>query len=341
MKRTIIILLLFIIPSILFAGKSSLKEIPKIKLNNSSGFSLSKITDINCDLCACYLGIDPHYNMNTFGIRFRHRGYINEPAPGNDAINSTDAAGNEPPSVFHEGHSHSGKKESYNTFEIWGRYYINPKIQVLFSIPFSRNEIDNGNISGFGDAYVITQYQIFNTDVDGDTKFRNRLFMGGGLKFPTGKYNQTTGTGSFEPHFQTGTGSIDFILNSTYLATYNQAGLSTDVSYRINTRNSNDYKFADRLNINSSFFYKIRSDNMTFLPNAGIYLEQAEKDHSKNSVDENSGGSVLFATFGIDFYLKGFSLNFNFQKPVSENLNGVQPKNDKRIVAGFGYSFDL
>jgi hypothetical protein len=294
---------------------------------NFSPSTLADLSDINCDLCGCYLGPDPNYNFNSAGIRYRFRSFS-----GNS---SSELSNNE---LDHSGHSHEDD-ESYSTYELWGRYYISPKFQLAGTMPFSYNKIGDESFSGAGDMQVQAKYQIFNTEVDGSTKFRNRLFLGGGVKLPTGKFNQEDDSGEVVPHFQTGTGSFDFLLTGTYFAKSGGLGFVLDAVYKINTENKNKYLFGNQMNVNGVFSYDIVADNVTIIPYAGIYYEYAPEDKSDSVKDPNSGGNALFGNFGVDVTAGMIAFKLNYQPPFSQSLNGNQPQNDYRLIAGIGYSF--
>lgn len=291
---------------------------------------IGSISDIGCDLCGCYMGIDPNYHLNIVGLRFHTFKFVTE-AHTTESLAQND----------HPDHEGTQSAEYYNNLELFGRYYITPKIKILFSVPFSQNNIDGKTLNGFGDAKLLAQYQIYNTDMNGKTKYWQRIFLGGGIKLPTGVYNKTLTNGSVEPHFQPGTGAFDFIFTGTYISKLLEydLGWSNDVVYTVNTVNNNDYRFANRFNITSSFFYEADAGNFAFLPHAGVYFETAKEDRYKGEIAEGSGGSVLFATGGLDIYYKKFSLDMTLQLPVNENLNGDQPENRFRIYTGLGYSF--
>lgn len=291
---------------------------------------IGSLSDIGCDLCGCYMGIDPNYHMNLVGFRFHTFKFVTETHLTESLIQND-----------HPDHEGTQSTEYYNDLELFGRYYFTPKIRVLFSIPFSRNNIDGKILNGFGDAKLLAQFQIYNTDINGKTKYWQRIFLGGGIKLPTGVYNKTLTYGVVEPHFQPGTGAFDFIFTGTYISKLLEydLGWSTDVVYTFNTVNSNDYRFANRFNLTSSVFYEADAGNFAFLPHAGVYFETAKEDKYKGETAEGSGGSVLFATGGLDIYYKKFSLDMTLQLPVNENLIGEQPENRFRIYTGFGYSF--
>lgn len=339
MKKIILILL-----GLFIAGNVSADDFDKysdfskhLSDELAKEYKLFRPHSVECDLCACYLGIDPSYNSSQIGIRYSSFKFF---TPGHTG--ATD------PNLDHEGHTTEDSHESYDNVEISGRYYFSPFVRLLVNAPYSLNDINGKKIKDFGDVSIIGQYQLYNTDIDSDTKLRHRLFAGGGIKLPTGAYNKSIVFGEVDPHFQPGTGSYDFLLSGTYLARYQgKLGWSNDVIYTINTVNSNDYRFANRFNFTSSFFYLIEAGKQTrmggkewnFLPHAGTYVEYAGKD-TQNDVDvEDSGGSTVFLTGGMDVYYNQFSINFTYQHPVSENMNGAQPENRRRFFIGLGYSF--
>ena len=295
-----------------------------------------KLFKPECDLCACYLGIDPSYNSSQISLRYSSFKYYSEGIP----VESD-------PNVDHGETGTDPSTEYYNRVEVTGRYYMNPSVRFLINIPYSLNNIDGKRIKDFGDVSVIGQYQLYNTRVDTETDFRNSVFVGGGVKAPTGAYNKSIVYGEVEPHFQPGTGSFDFLLSGTYLVRYkSNLGLSTDVIYTINTTNSNEYRFSNRFNVTSTLFYIINAGKRThtgtewtFLPHSGVYLESAGYDTQDGADVDDSGGSVLFATGGIDIYYNQFDISFTYQGPVSQSLNGDQPQNKYRFYIGAGYSF--
>ncbi len=294
-----------------------------------------KLFKPECDLCACYLGIDPSYNNSQIGIRYSSFKYRNPGLPGEANLD-------------HEGHGTEESNESYDNVEITGRYYFSPFVRVLLNAPYSMNTIDGKRIKDFGDVSLIGQYQVYNTDIDADTEFRQRLFAGGGVKLPTGAYNKSIVFGEVDPHYQPGTGSFDFLLSATYLARYQgKLGFNNDVIYTLNTANSNVYKFANKFNLTSTFFYQIETGKLTrmggrewtFLPHAGTYLEYAGFDTQDGVEVDGTGGTTVFLTGGLDIYYNQFAVNFTYQHPVADNLNGTQPENERRFFIGAGYSF--
>lgn len=326
---------LFILTAMLFfifnlkteAGpKSSYLKKP-VKLSD-----IQDLSEAECDLCGCYMGLEPNFEKNQVGLRYYSFKFKTEPHQEDP---------NEPVLDHHPTDAPNGSEEYYNNVELYGRFYFNPKFRLLFGIPFSFNNIDSKALNGVGDLRFVAQYNVYNTEMTGRTNFWQRIFLGGGMKFPTGAYNKQLVYGVTEPHFQPGTGSFDFIFTGLYIAKLQKAGLGwrNDFVYTLNTVNKNDFRFANRFNIASTFSYDIVTETLNFLPHAGIYFETANPDQQNGQNVEGSGGSVLFGTFGFDVFYKMISLDFDYQLPMVQNFIGEQAENSFRYFLSAGYSF--
>ncbi|MEO8665720.1 MAG: hypothetical protein ABI462_09510 [Ignavibacteria bacterium] len=328
MKKLFLILTAFIFLGTAANAANSPKHIhlkKPLKLSD-----INDIQDTQCDLCGCYMGLDPNFALNQVGIRFSSIKFFTEGQP-----ETTD------PALDHPGDGTQSSTEYYNDLEFYLRYYVTPKFRVLFSLPFGSNEIDGKKLNGVGDAKLLAQYQVYNSEITGKTVLWQRLFLGGGFSLPTGIYNKQLTFGVTEPHFQPGTGSFDLIMTALHLAKLEKVGLGwrNDIVYTINGKNKNEYSFGNRFNWNSTFFYELPASELTILPHAGIYFESAKQDQQNGLPAEGSGGDVWFGTGGMDFYYKDFSLDFNYQFPIHEKFIGEQAGNDYRIYAGLGYAF--
>lgn len=288
-----------------------------------------------CDLHNTFLGINPNYNQSMIGFRYRYRFFTGAHVHANHTHSG-------------EGHDHgdvSGDfRELYHTWEMWGRWYPNPKLQLIFSLPYSYNlESSDGvvgeSVAGIGDLSLMARYQVFNVFPRTNGGWEHRMFAGGGVKLPSGAFRKESAEGDVNPLIQTGTGSVDFLASLTYLVKVKKFGLSNDVVYRHNTTNWNGYRFANRVNLSSSLFYTLNAGDFSIFPNAGVYLETAEMDLDGAAYQVNTGGMVLFDSFGADVYYKNLSVNLAVQMPLMENLKGTQGENGMRISGGVNIAF--
>ncbi len=303
-----------------------------------SGQNKQDKSETECDMCGCYMGIEPNFSKNQVGLRYYTFKFFSPADPETAAETQTDNTGL-PNQVNHE--EHSSSTEYYNNVELYGRIYISPKMRVIFGIPFKFNKIDNKELNGMGDMRVLGQYQVYNTNITGKTVYWQRVFLGGGLKLPTGVYNKQLVYGITEPHFQPGTGSLDLIVNGLYMGKLEKLGIGwrNDIAYTFTTTNKNEYQFANRFNAATTFSYDLNVSSLTMLPHAGLYYETANSDKLNGKSAAGSGGNVLFVTSGVDFYYKLLSLDVIYELPISENLYDAQPENRYRLYLGLGYSF--
>ncbi len=286
-------------------------------------------TEIGCDLCGCYMGLDPNFSYSQLGVRYSLVKFF------------TEAHTEQNQNVDHEGHEATSSAEYYNDLEFYVRYYFTPKLRLFLTVPFSSNEIEGNRFNGMGDMKLMMQYQVYNSEITSKTNLWQRIFLGGGASIPTGVYNKTVAQGEVEPHFQPGTGSFDLLLTGLHLAKLEKLNLGwrNDVVYTVNGTNKNQYSFGNRFNWTSTFFYEFDTETLVFLPHSGVYFESANQDKLNGTYAAGSGGDVWFWTGGIDTYYNEFSIEFNMQLPFSEKLIGEQPNNDFRIYTGIGYAF--
>lgn len=84
--------------------------------------------------------------------------------------------------------------DSYHTMEIWSGWNIGKRWQVLGFVPYhlNRKVSDDGvtEINGMGDISVLANYQLLHTRKihQRNKTIEQQLWLGGGVKLPTGKY---------------------------------------------------------------------------------------------------------------------------------------------------------
>jgi hypothetical protein len=288
-----------------------------------------------CDFCNCYLGLNPHFKKNSIGLRYHYTSY-NGSHMDDSEIRELNL-------------SNDDFWERRTNIELHGQWYPTQKMKVLFSFPYIINsegtDVGGGEetgteiIKGIGDPIVIAHYQLFNETGD-TTNFSHRLLAGGGIKFPFGKWKLEDGAEAHERIHQPGTGSWDFLASIEYLAKYQRFGLNTNISYLITTSNDQSFQFANRFNANVICYYQINVKAASLYPNLGAYLEQAGKDKDHHDNLQNSGGTILYAHVGMDFYFKNFSLNTAFQLPAMQRLNEPQPHMNFKFITGITYAFN-
>lgn len=286
-----------------------------------------------CDICGCgvgnsYIGILPDFYKKIFGVRYRYNSLLTHIGAGGATTYLTTA-------------------EMYRTVELWGGYNIGSKFRIMVAVPYSFNERLNQGITrsknGLGDVSAAGYFQaISNRKVIFSNKLLvQSLWIGGGVKLPTGKYNPSDKSAANENTnlFQLGTASTDFTINAMYDIRLQDAGLNIASAYKINTANKYDYKYGDKLTINGEAYYKFRIKNkVTIAPNTGIQYEKSQKDTDRKFGVDISGGYLLSGTAGVETSFKKISIGGNYQIPLSQNLGSGFVKANNRFMVHISFA---
>jgi hypothetical protein len=286
-----------------------------------------------CDICGCgagnnYIGILPDFYKHIIGIRYRYNSL----------------------------HSHIGvngantyltTQEKYKIAELWGGWTFNNKWRLMLTLPYSVNEKINqagaASKSGMGDITVAGYYQLMNKKktVLKDKLFVQSLWLGGGVKLATGEYNPVdkNNTNQNTNLFQLGTASTDLIIAAMYDARLMDAGINFSTQYKINTGNKYDYRYGNKLNLATQVYYKIKFNNLTIAPNAGLQYETSSKDFDTDMIVDLSGGRLLSGGFGVETNFKKIAIGANWQTPLSQNLGEGFIKANNRMMLHVAFAF--
>ncbi len=283
---------------------------------------------IACDICGCgvgnsYIGILPDFRNHIFGLRYRYNSMWTHLGVGGSFTYLT-------------------TKETYNTIEAWGGWNIGNKFRIMASIPYSFNDRTNLGVTnsknGMGDITVSGYYQLLNNK---RSDFKNKLlvqslWIGGGVKLATGKYNHLdkASTNNNANLFQLGTGSYDFNIGVMYDIRLQDMGINLSTNYKITTANKYNYQYGNKFNINTQAYYKFTIKNkLTLAPNAGVQFEKTKKDLDNGFNVTVSGGNLLLGTAGVELTFGKKAIGANFQTPFSQNLaNGIVKANNRVMV---------
>lgn len=280
-----------------------------------------------CDICGCgvgsyYIGILPEFNKKIIGIRYQYKTLRTHIGAGGATTYLT-------------------TNETYRTAEIWGGWNIGSKVRIMGFVPVNFNERLNQGVAttknGIGDVALTGYYQAFSISKTAGSKILvHSLWVGGGVKLPTGKYEPIVKQPGVETAniFQLGTKSVDFTMNAMYDIRLQDAGMNVNASYKMNTANSYDYQYGNKFSGNASLYYKLRiKQAVTIAPNTGILYETAEKDMDGKYESDVSGGYVLTGTIGLETGFKSFSVGGSWQTPLSQNLaNGFVKANNRLMI---------
>ena len=212
---------------------------------------------------------------------------------------------------------------------------------------FSRKKSDDGTTisNGVGDLLVLVNYKVFTSSAlvnNEKTTLRNDIYVGGGIKLPTGANSVDTSNPDFnigDFNSQAGTGSVDYILNLTHNLAWNKSGIVTNVAYRFNTANKQDYRFGNRSYINLAYYYTLTAGETKIKPNVGVSYQSNAINKFKGAEVDGSNGYNFNSTVGVNVLHKKVGVNAMASIPVAQNMYDGQTKLQSRIVLGVTYSF--
>ena len=280
-----------------------------------------------CDICGCsagnyFIGPFPQFRKHFFGLRYSFRSFHSEVS----------------------GDATQFSKDFYQTTELWGGINVGKKWQIIGFLPYNINkQVSDDGIkrnSAFGDVTLIANYKILNKK--NATKKGNVitqvLWIGGGIKLPTGKFKADPDDIIPDANNQPGTGSFDFLINTLYTIHIDDWGVNSNINYKINGR-AGDYRFGNRFNLSSFFFRSFIDKKKTWIPNAGFTYESLKENKLNKAGIESSGGKVLLAAAGLETVFKKLNVGFNFQYPLAQNLSAGQTHSGLRGMVHLTYTF--
>lgn len=288
------------------------------------------IQSFACDICGCglgnyYIGMVPQFGRRFVGLRYQYQPFHTHLS--ND------------PSQF--------SNDYFQTVELWGGMNIGKKWQVLAFVPYSFNvqNSDDGKSqkSGLGDVAAILNYSLLEHSslTKKGKAIYQQLWIGGGIKLPTGKTEIDPGASDLVAiaNSQLGSGSTDFMLNAAYSLHIDKWGFTSNVTYKINTASKENYKFGNRLSSNSFLFYTIQSRKLSLSPNIGFQYEHSNANSLGSAKVDQTGGFSSFATVGVEAGISKINIGFNVQNPLSQDYALGQTKSGLRAMAHVTFSF--
>ena len=264
-----------------------------------------------CEICGCsvgnyYIGLLPQFKTHFIGFRYHYNKF-------NTRLVSD-------PSQY--------SKDFYQTVEIWGGWNIGKRIQVLTFVPFNFNHqvSDEGttNLHGIGDAMILANYKLFdiNSKTNNGKNVNQQLWIGGGLKLPTGKFEIEANDPDVASmaNMQLGSGTTDILVNGMYNIRTGNIGITTQTNYKISGTNKDGFRFGNKFSASSFVSYGFNSKATMISPNFGLLYQNTCESKLQNSKVDLTGGSLLQSALGVEFGFNKVSIGANVQLPIAQNF---------------------
>lgn len=285
-----------------------------------------------CGVCGSsggnqYLGLLPQNRQNFLSIQYQLREFTSEhPAHGESILTE-----------------HS--REQYHTVQLWGRYYITNRIQILAFVPYVNNIQRQGNVtnifSGLGDVTVLANADIITSPAD--AKWKQLFQAGAGIKLPTGVYdNKAIQNEDGLPNMQPGTESWDLSINANYTLRKEVMGINVEGAYTFTTANPYNYKYGNKLSAGLLAFYSVKRGTLAILPQAGTKLDIISADYDnyayrwKNTL---TGGKQVYAVAGLQLYFNKIGFQTSYQYPIYQHFASGLVKTRYRVETGINLLF--
>lgn len=291
---------------------------------------VASVTNAYTQACCCTgaganYSILPNLNKHIIGVRYSYKNYFSETQSLNPELNGTIT------------------RQHLNTLELFGRFNLTKRLQLSVFLPVSfiqqQSKISTDKTSGLGDMSFLLQYNLLDPLKCNGKKTKHQLRLGLGTKLPTGEFKMNADD-LFSTNLQLGTGSIDFIGNAIYTFRYKEFGFNTSVSCKFNTTNNKGYRFGDKLQSGTNFFYVFDVKEVQLMPAVGFNYEHQFSNGKDGRLLDFTGGDFLSSVVGFDVYYKQFAFSSSVSPAMMNHLNwNGENKNRFNVELGVFYNF--
>lgn len=261
-----------------------------------------------CDICGCklggyYFGLLPQYQSHFVGLQYSRAHFS---AYIDNAFTEDEYSA-----------------DTYHRIDLLGRWMLSDRWQLNLNLPYVFNQMEGNvqqvDLQGLGDAVVLPMYQVLRQqEEEGAARWRHALLLGAGLKLPLGSFEREDQGEIINRNFQTGSGSLDYLLAANYTLRKQQLVINADINYRLNTANQVDYRFGNQLSAALQAMYIWESALLSVVPTLGLMYEQADRHREGKVIQGNTGGEALLGLAGLQLHRNQWSLNAQYQRPLSQ-----------------------
>ena len=290
-------------------------------------FGIASLNASACDICGCSsgtntLGLLPSMNKHFIGFRFQQNNYYSTPHETGGSV-------------------YSASNEYFKTLDIWGRYSIGKRFQLMGFVPYKLNKRVNSTstlkLNGIGDATILFNYQFIK--LDNNKKWKQSLLAGIGVKLPTGKFDAIQKYQFINENIQIGTGSVDIPFNMNYFIRKEKLGVNAEASYKANSTNKQHFKFGNKFTSAFRLFYQTKYKEFALIPQIAMNYEHNNSNSREKIAEEFTYGFGIQNQYGIDIYYKKIGLNIQYSLPLINKYGEGHIENKGRFSTHLIYLF--
>ncbi|MCC5936154.1 MAG: hypothetical protein JJU34_02620 [Lunatimonas sp.] len=262
-----------------------------------------------CDACGCALGgfnfgIIPQNEAHFVGLKYSRAHFYADMMHGGELEFSNDL---------------------YQRMDFMGRIALKERLQINAILPYMYNRMNGSHekeqLSGLGDPMAMLNYKLIDQKGNPMDAWLHNLWIGGGIKAPLAHFEYAQSAQLINPNFQLGSGSWDYLALANYTSMKNRWGINLEAVYKVNTANSQNYRFGNQYNTQASVFYMTKKGNTQLIPVAGLYHEHGGQHTFEGFLQGNSGGRLTMAQIGLQVQTGTWMLHGNFQNPLVQDFN--------------------
>jgi hypothetical protein len=278
----------------------------------------ASLSAMACDICGCSVS---NYNPNLFpqlskkylAIGYTNREFVRHIGLADESTDRLQAL------TIAAGYK-AGKK-----------LHLTADIPVIFQN--SRFANTNNTETGVGDLTLLASYRVWEKMTK---NWRQNFSMGGGIKLPTGRSDQSTRENG-EKELRMGTGSIDYLVSLHYLLAFRKWAVNTSSGYKYNTQDKNDFRMGDQWRTNAKILYRKDFDRFSVAPHVILDGEIEWKDAAAHALIESSDSRTLFAGPGLDLNTTWMAVGVNY----IQALTSTQDSRTLQYKPAFNAYFSL
>jgi hypothetical protein len=277
------------------------------------------------------------------------------------------------------GHPHPHSLEGIYATSLVFAYGITDDLTLSLRLPFVRrtdildaHEGPLGDAAGVGDLSVLGQYRFFK-----DRASQTEVALLFGASLPTGDTGVISPAGApFEAEFQPGSGALSGLLGVAFTRRFGAWSFDANMLYQFTGEGVQDINLGDRFQYNAAISYRIagfaahsgrmhaglpepmyhggpkrkhqhhhnhhhEEPHSPSGPALDLVLELNGEWHDRQSGEHglHSGGNTVYLSPGVRLSVDKWSGFLSVGIPIVNDLNGIQPEPEWRLLAGVTFSF--